>query len=266
MSHPRANGNRRDRRAANQQLMDPINLWRECVQDAEGCYFDPACQAPAIDLRDAHALSRGWLNPLADANQKVYWFSHREGLVRKLRKPLTEMGSTTTLDQAQRRVYLDQAQREAYPDLVSVDVATTAKFCCGQCDPKFNPIDELDVRSVLTPSDLDEHCRNLLFHRALIRQLHRDAAFKAYRREFCRRYPGYPFRWNDTPHWNRHSPRFRKILLKILNGEGSSKRVRHIVQNIPGAPQVAACGVGSWGNGNSDVWGARSCPMRADIW
>ncbi len=259
MSHPRANGNRRDRRAANQKLMDPIDLWQECVQDVEGCYFDPACRAPAIDLLYAHALSRGWLNLLDDANRKVYWFSHREGLVPKLRKPLIETG-TTTPDQAQREAYLDQVQRKAHPDLAFVDVATTAKFCCKQCDLKFTPIDELDVRSVLTPSDLDEHCRNLLFHRALIRQLHRDTAFRAYRRELRRRYPGYPFRWNNTPHWDRHSPRFRKILLKVLNGEGGSEHVRHIVQNIPGVPQVAACGVGSWGNGNSDVWGGTVVP------
>ncbi|MCY4519345.1 MAG: hypothetical protein OXC13_01040 [Caldilineaceae bacterium] len=256
MSHPKATGNRR---SANQTLMDPINLWRECVQDAEGCYFDPVCRAP--DLLCAHALSRGWLNTLADANRKVYWFSHREGLVPKLRKPLTETGATTTPDQAQQEACLDQTQRKAHPDLAPVDVATTAKFCCKTHDLRFTPIDELDVRSVLTPSDLNERWRNLMFHRAVIRQLYRDTAFKVYRRELRRRYPGQSFPWDDNPHWDWNSienlRRARKILLEALNTKGSSWRVRHIVRHILGAPQVAACGVSSWG---PDVWGCTVVP------
>ena len=266
MSHPRANGNRRDRRAANQKLMAPIDLGYECLQVVEGCYFDSACRASAID---AHALSKGWLNPLAeknaDANQKkVYWFSHREGLVPKLRKLLIETVATTTPDLAQQETDLDQAQRKAYPDLVSVDVATTAKFCCKQCDPKFNPIDELDVRSVLTPSDLDDRGLSLMFLRAVIQKLYKDAAFKVYRRELRKRYPRLSFAGDDNPHWGRHDienlQRPRKILLKVLNGEGSSWRVRHIVRHVPGEPQVAGCGAGSWGNGNSDVWGCTVVP------
>ena len=199
MSHSRATGNRRDRRVANQKLMVLIDLGRECLKAVEGCYFDSACQAKADDLIDAHALSKAWLNPLADANRKVHWFSHREGLVPSLRKLLTETGAMTTLDQAQRETYMDQAQRKAYPDPVSVDVATTAKFCCKQCDPKFNPIDGLAVRSVLTSSDLDEHCRNLLFHRAVIQKLYKDAAFKVFCRELCKRDPGLSFAWDDNP-------------------------------------------------------------------
>ncbi len=265
MSHPRANGNRRDRRAAKKQLMSLIDLGPKCQQDAEGCYFDSACQAKADDLIDAHALSKSWLKRvLADANQQVYWFSHREGLVPSLRKLLIDMVSTMTPDQAQQEAYMDQAQREAYPDPVSVDVATTAKFCCKQCDPKFNPIDGLDVRAVLTPSDLDEHCRNLLFHRAVIQKLYKDAEFKIYCRELYKRDPGLSFAWADSPHWGRHDienlQRPRKILLKALNGKGSSWRVRHIVRHVPGEPQVAGCGAGSWGNGNSDVWGCTVVP------
>ena len=82
-----------------------------------------------------------------------------------------------------RRRELDRKLRQALPEPVCVGTATVGQFCCETHDQKFNPIDELDVRSVLTPSDLDEHCRNLMFHRAVIRQLHRDTAFKVYRRE-----------------------------------------------------------------------------------
>lgn len=262
MSHPKATGNRR---SANQKLMLPIHLWYECLQAAEGCYFDPACRVPSID---AHALSKSWLNhALADDAGRVYSFSRAKGLLTELYEPLFAREEKEKLVQAQRQNRLDWnnwkgssmlalAQRQAYPGLVYADMATVAGFCCCTHDSGFFPIDCLEVRDHLSPSALDERSRNLLFHRALIRQLHKNAAFKVYRRKLRWRYPKYPFRWNDTPNWDRHSPRFREILLEVLNGERSSWRVRH----IPGAPQVAACGVGSWGSRNSDVWGCTVVP------
>ena len=76
MSYPRATGNRRDRRAANQKLKDLIDLGDKCVQVAEGCYFDSACRAPAIDLRNAQALDKAWQKRvLADETGRVYGFT-----------------------------------------------------------------------------------------------------------------------------------------------------------------------------------------------
>lgn len=178
----------------NHKLMALIKLWPECVQAVDGCYFDPACQASAID---AHALSEAWLkHALANAAGRVYGFTRGKGL------PGEMYGLLLAREEAEE---LDRKQRQALPEPVRVGKATVAKFCCCVHDRKFNPIDELDVRSTLTPSDLDEHCWNLMFHRAVIRQLHRDTAFKVYRRELRRRYPGLSFPWDDNPHWDRNS-------------------------------------------------------------
>ena len=166
----------------NHKLMVPIKLWHECGQAVGGCYFDPACQAFAID---AHALSEAWLKrALADAAGRVYGFTRGKGLSGEMYGPLLAREEAEELD---------RKQRQALPKPVRVVKATVTKFCCCVNDREFNPIDELDVRSALTPSDLDDRALNLLFHRAVIRQLHRDTAFKVYRRELRRRYPGQSF-------------------------------------------------------------------------
>ena len=194
MSHPKATG---DRRSVNQKLMSLMRLWYECLKAEEGCYFDPDCRAKANDLRNAHAVSEAWLkHALSDDAGQVYGFTRGKGLPGEMYRPLLARAAAAELD---------RKQRQAFPELVCVGKATVGRFCCGTHDSEFNPIDELDVRSPLTPSALDEHCRDLLFHRAVIRQLHRDAAFKVYRRELRRRYPGQSFPWDDNPHWDRPS-------------------------------------------------------------
>ena len=84
------------------------------------------------------------------------------------------------------------------------------------------------------------------------------------RGELRKRSPELSFACDDNPHWDRHDipnlKRPRKILLQVLNSEGSSWCVRHIVRNVPGVPQVAGCGAGSWGTGNSDVRGCTVVP------
>ena len=235
----------------NHKLMAPIKLWHECVQAVDGCYFDPACQASAID---AHALSEAWLkHALANAAGRVYGFTRGKGL------PGEMYGLLLAREEAEE---LDRKQRQALPEPVRVGKATVAKFCCCVHDRKFNPIDELDVRSTLTPSDLDEHCWNLMFHRAVIRQLHRDTAFKVYRRELRRRYPGQSFPWDDNLRWDRNSVANlqwpRDVLLFALDTAGEAPwRVQHIVLPVQGTPQVAGCGAGSQGR---DTWGFTVVP------
>ena len=250
MSHPKATG---DRRSANQKLMTPIRLWYECLKAAEGCYFDPDCRAKADDLRNAHAVSEAWLkHALSDDAGQVYGFTRGKGLPEEMYGPLLAREAAEELD---------RKQRQAFPEPVCVGKATVGRFCCGTHDSEFNPIDELDVRSPLTPSALDEHCRDLLFHRAVIRQLHQDAAFKVYRRELRRRYPGQSFPWDDNPHWDRHSianlqwP--RDVLLWASDATGAPWRVQHIVLHVRGTPQVAGCGAGSQGR---DTWGFTVVP------
>ena len=96
---------------------------------------------------------------------------------------------------------------------------------------------------------------------SVIQKWYKDTAFKVFCRELRRRYPGLSFACDDNPHWGRHDiqnlRRPRKILLKALNGEGSSWRVRHIVRHVPGVPQVAGCGAGSWG---LNAWGCTVVP------
>ena len=235
----------------NHKLMAPIKLWYECVQAVDGCYFDSTCQASA---NNAHALSEAWLRQaLSDDAGQVYGFTRGKGLPEEMYGPLLAR---------QEAEELDRKLRQALPEPVCVGTATVGQFCCETHDQKFNPIDELDVRSVLTPSDLDEHCRNLMFHRAVIRQLHRDTAFKVYRRELHRRYPGLSFPWDDNPHWDRHSVANlqwpRDVLLFALDTAGGSPwRVQHIVLHVRGAPQVAGCGAGSQGR---DTWGFTVVP------
>lgn len=173
MSHPKATG---DRRSVNQKLMSLMRLWYECLKAAEGCYFDPDCRAKADDLRNAHAVSEAWLkHALSDDAGQVYGFTRGKGLPGEMYGPLLAREAAAELD---------RKQRQALPEPVCVGKATVGRFCCGTHDSEFNPIDELDVRSPLTPSALDEHCRDLLFHRAVIRQLHRDAAGGGLRRRF----------------------------------------------------------------------------------
>lgn len=251
MFYPKATG---DQRSANIKLMYPINLWSECRQAVDRCYFDLECRAKADELRNAHALSETWLkHALSDDAGQVYGFTRGKELASELYGPLLEREEAEELD---------RKQRKALPEPVCVGKATVGRFCCETHDLKFNPIDELDVRSCLTPSDLDERCRNLMFQRAVIRQLYRETAFRAYRRELHRRYPGQSFPWDDNPHWDRNSianlQRSRDVLLFALDTAGGAPWcVQHIVLHVRGTPQVAGCGAGSRGRG---TWGFTVVP------
>ena len=142
-----------------------LKTWEECLQAADGCYYSTACKEPAIG---AHAVSQAWLRTRASQG-KVYWFSRHKGLPKEMSEALKKSADESTLF---------QLLRESQPSLEPIGRATRAKFCCEQHDRVFNSIDSRSNMDLQTPND---HHLNLMFYRALLRQLHVDTAAKTWR-------------------------------------------------------------------------------------
>lgn len=243
MFHPNVGGSQAD---SHTQLC-LLDAWIECTQAAAGCYYKPSCQAKGCK---AHALSEAWLDLLADDACKVYWFSHSDGLVPNLRGKLLAQKAANVAQARAAGKELDRELRASLPSLVPAGRATTARFCCGTHDGEFNPIDRMVGHASLNPPAPSAYCLALMFHRALIRQLYKETVSKAWRGEFSRLYPAWADVWRAFPNTDMNSvanlQHPRELLLEALGAKGKSWCVRHIVRNLPGSPQVAACVAGSW--------------------
>jgi hypothetical protein len=205
--------------------------WDECLQAADGCYYTAACKEPAIG---AHVVSQAWLRTLASQG-KVYWFTRHKGLPKGMSEALKKGADESTLF---------QRLRESQPSLEPIGRATRAKFCCEQHDRVFNSIDSRDNMDLQDP---DDHHLNLMFHRALLRQLHVDTAAKIWRgqdSEMDAMWASLPIVDGDSVD-NLQQP--RRVLQQALGAkQGGSWCVRHLVRHIPGQPRIAAALAASW--------------------
>ena len=216
---------------AKKDFFTRLKAWEECLQAADGCYYTTACKEPAIG---AHAVSQAWLQTLASQG-KVYWFSRHKGLPKGMFKALKQGADESTLL---------QRQRESQPSLEPIGRATRAKFCCEQHDRVFNAIDSRDNMDLQNP---DAYHLNLMFHRALLRQLHVDTAAKTWRSQD----PEVDAMWTSLPTVDGDSvdnlQQPRQVLLQALGAkQGGSWCVRHLVRHIPGRPRIAAAHATSW--------------------
>ncbi|MCY3658474.1 MAG: hypothetical protein OXG36_05550, partial [Caldilineaceae bacterium] len=212
--------------------------WEECLQVAEGCYYTATCKDPAIG---AHVVSEAWLRTLASQG-KVYWFSRNKGIPKDVIEGF-ERGEGIRK--------LLQRLKKSQPSLVSIGLATRSKFCCKQHDREFNLIDSRENMNLQAP---DVHHLNLMFYRALIRQLHVDTAKKA----LGLRQPDVKAGWSLRPQFDEDSAdnlqQPRQVLLQALGAKkGGAWCVRHEVRHIPGRPRVAAACAASWRPGEGVV-------------
>ena len=219
--------------------------WEECLQAADGCYYTATCKEPAIR---AHAVSQAWLRTLASQG-KVYWFSRNKGVPKGMSEALKKGADASTLF---------QRLRDPRPSLEPIRRATRARFCCQRHDREFNAIDSRGNMDLQHP---DDRHLNLMFHRALLRQLHVDTAAKTWRGKD----PEVDAIWTSLPILDGDSvdnlQQPRQVLLQALGAKGGSWRVRHIVRHMPGQPCVAGAVAASWRPGEGACTGAWGCTV-----
>lgn len=203
-----------------------IRTWEACRQDAEGCYYTAACKEPAIG---AHVVSRSWLQTLASQG-KVYWFSRSKGAPKWLYQALKNVDGVSA------------SQGDHQPSLVPIGLAASSGFCCLKHDGEFRCIDNRDNLNLKGPKD--RHL-NLMFYRAMLRQLYIDTALKSLRGLYpvlnANYVKSHPIEADSVADLQQS----RKVLLEAL-GAKSSWRVKHLVRHIPGPPRLAAAVAATW--------------------
>ncbi len=200
-------------------------------KQASRCYYSPNCTGVTIQ---AHTISKSWMKPLSRAG-KVYWFSN--GGVKGM-----------------------QLQHlKGVPSLVSVKVASAHPFCCAEHDKNFNLIDQPNLHS---PSS---HQLNLMFYRALLRQLHVDTAAS----KWLAKYP--LGRWVAALFGVQANSRGLKLLQSacsvvqeaISKPQHSERRVRHLSRLVKGHPTLACATAAAWQRhpGGPGAWGVTVIPQ-----
>ena len=217
----------------NRKTVAALKDWDKSQKQASRCYYNPNCTEETIQ---AHTISKSWMKPLSRAN-KVYWFSSGGAKGMQLQ------------------------QLKGVPSLVSVKVASAHPFCCAKHDKDFNLIDQPNLHS---PSS---HQLNLMFYRAILRQLHVDTGAS----EWLAKFP--LGKWVATLFGVQANSRGLKLLQSarsvvqeaISKPQHSEQRVRHLSRLVKGRPTLACAAAATWQRhtGGPGAWGITVIPQAA---
>ncbi len=215
----------------NRRTVAVLKDWDKSQKTASRCYYSTNCTGVTIR---AHTISKSWMKPLSRAG-KVYWFSN--GGVKGM-----------------------QLQHlKGVPSLVSAKVASAHPFCCAEHDKEFNLIDQPNLHN---PSS---HQLNLMFYRALLRQLHVDTAAS----KWLTKYP--LVKWVVALFGVQANSRGLKLLQSacsvvqeaISKPQRSGWRVRHLSRLVKGRPTLACAAAATWPRhtGGRGAWGVTVIPQ-----
>lgn len=201
------------------------------------CLHDPDCEAAPIQ---AHTTPRGWLNNFG--GNQVYLF--RPNISDSFRPPDRQIEG---------------------PSKVSKRRATTSKFCCGEHDRIFNPVDS---RS----STISGHTNlNLLFYRALLCRLHGMLSNRMLFDVLANIGDSSQYLEMNLSVRDQIKLLFSCCLLlkNTIARRSSNWRIEHVCKFIKGKPAIACSGAADWVShwkGRSEVTKPSTGGILAGAW